>query len=147
MKILNLVLATSFLATAAVAQTPTVPPARTAAPPVTTTPGQPVPPAPGVNTGTGTTTGAGVIDRNTGPAAAAGDRNQAVVTSGANAPQPARGRNSFSTGEARRRIERNGFTQVTDLKKDGNGVWRGQGMKSGASVGVWLDYKGNVGQQ
>ncbi len=78
---------------------------------------------------------------------AAGDSNQAVVTTGANAPQPASGANSFSAGEARRRIEEKGFSQVADLKKDDNGVWRGHGMKSGGSVGVWLDYKGNVGQQ
>jgi len=26
-------------------------------------------------------------------------------------------------------------------------VWRGQAQKSGTSVGVWVDYKGNVGEQ
>ena len=88
-----------------------------------------------------------MVGRNQGPAAAAGDRNQAVVTTSANAPQPARGRNSFTAGEARRRLESNGFSTVADLKKDGTGVWRGSAMKNGAKVGVWLDYKGNVGQQ
>lgn len=78
---------------------------------------------------------------------AAGDSNQPVATTNANAPQPAKGANSFTTGEARRRIEKKGFSKVTDLKKDGDGVWRGHGMKGDASVGVWLDYKGNVGQQ
>jgi hypothetical protein len=32
-------------------------------------------------------------------------------------------------------------------KKDGDGVWRGMGKKDGQQVSVWLDYKGNVGQQ
>ena len=88
-----------------------------------------------------------MVDRNTGVAGAAGDRNQAVATTAANAPQPAKGANSFSAGEARRRIESGGYTTVADLKKDNDGIWRGHGIKNGASVGVWLDYKGNIGQQ
>ena len=87
------------------------------------------------------------MNRNTGPAAAGGDRNQAVATTSAHAPQPAHGANSFSMGEARRRLESNGFEKVADLKKDNDGVWRGKGTKSGQQVDVWVDYKGNVGQQ
>ena len=79
--------------------------------------------------------------------AAPGDHNPAVATTAANAPQPAHGHNSFTQREAMRRMGRNGYTQVTELKKDTDGVWRGKGMKDGGSVGVWLDYKGNVGQQ
>jgi hypothetical protein len=78
-------------------------------------------------------------------AAATGDSNQAVATTHANAPTPAKGSNSFSMGEARSRIANNGFTNVTGLAKDTNGVWRGQADKDGTNVGVWLDYKGNVG--
>ena len=103
------------------------------------------PPVAGV--AAGTPPGAGVVDRNTGAAGAAGDNNQAVATTGANAAQPAQGANSFSQGEARQRIESEGYTAVSDLKKGVDGVWRGHGTKNGASVGVWLDYKGNVGQQ
>ena len=150
------VIASSLVAGPALAQTttttPTTPTApttmgRPGAPVVTTTPGAPLTPAPGVNTSTGTAPAAGMVDRNAGTAAAAGDRNQAVTTTNANAPQPAKGANSFSTGEARRRITSKGFTTVADLKKDGDGIWRGTAMKAGAKVGVWLDYKGNVGQQ
>ena len=47
--------------------------------------------------------------------------------------------------EARRRIEAGGFTQVTGLKKDQDGIWRGTGMRGGASVPVYCDYQGNVG--
>ncbi len=140
-------LAAALASTAAVAQTPMTPTRPVPAPVVTTTPGAPVPAAPGVNTSTGTSASAPMVGRNTGTAAAAGDRNQAVATTSANAPQPARGHTSFTMGEARRRLTKAGYTTVADLKKDGNGVWRGTGMKDGASTGVWLDYKGNMGQQ
>lgn len=72
--------------------------------------------------------------------------NSAVNTSSANAAMPATGANSFTRGEAGRRIAANGFTNVSALKKDKNGVWRGHAQKDGQAVGVWLDYRGNVGQ-
>lgn len=149
MRLVAMALAGAFATTAVMAQTApgATPNSTRPVPPATTTPGVPLTAAPGVNPSTGTAPGAPVVGRNQGPAAAAGDRNQAVVTTSANAPQPARGRNSFSMGEARRRLESNGYSTVADLKKDGMGVWRGSGMKDGAKVGVWLDYKGNVGQQ
>lgn len=78
-------------------------------------------------------------------AAASGNNNQAIATTNANALEPAKGANSFTMGEAKSRLEQNGFTDVSDLKKDDNGVWRGTGKKSGAVHGVWLDYKGNTG--
>ncbi len=77
--------------------------------------------------------------------AASGNDNQTVATTDANAPTPARGHNSFSRGEARRRIAAHGFTHVQALRKDTDGVWRGTAQKDGASTAVWLDYKGNVG--
>jgi len=72
----------------------------------------------------------------------------AVTTSNANnktGAAPVKGRNSFTMNEARRRIEKGGFTQVTGLKKDADGIWRGKGMKNGASMDVYCDYQGNVG--
>ena len=117
-----------------------------------TTPGNTAPgatsnaPMPGVSSNTGVTPGTGLVGRNSGTAAAAGDRNQAVTTTSANAPQPARGANSFSQGEAQRRIGVAGFQNVGALTKDSGGVWRGTATKDGRSVGVWLDYKGNTGQ-
>lgn len=122
----------SVLATAALAQTATAP-------------ARPAPPPAVVNPSTGTAPGTGVVDRNTGTAAASGDRNQAVSTTTANAPQPARGANSFTEGEARRRIESNGYADVTGLQKDADGIWHGTAKKGGNTVKVWLDYKGNVG--
>ncbi len=82
-----------------------------------------------------------------GKPAASGNTNQAVVTTGANADQPAKGANSFTKRQAAGRIAKKGYTHVTGLTKDADGVWRGTGMKGGQSVQVWLDYKGNVGQQ
>ncbi len=141
MKTTSLAIAATLLAGGAFAQTTT---------PARPTPGNAAPgatsnaPMNGVNPNTGVTPSTGMVDRNSGAAAAAGDRNQAVASTSANAPQPARGANSFSEGEARRRIERSGFQQVTGLRKDSNGVWRGTAKHDGTSVPVWLDYKGNI---
>lgn len=57
---------------------------------------------------------------------------------------PVPGANSFTEGQARSRIEERGFAQVTDLKKDDQGIWRGTAMKDGRSVSVALDYQGNI---
>ena len=57
---------------------------------------------------------------------------------------PVAGANSFTEGQARARIEEKGFGNVTDLKKDDKGVWRGKAMKGGATVAVALDYQGNI---
>lgn len=139
MKSIPLALVATLFATAAMAQ----PATNSGAAPGATSNA----PMAGVNPSTGTKPGVGVVDRNSGTAAASGDSNQAVATTDANAPQPARGANSFSRGEARRRIEARGFQKVSGLRKDDGGVWRGTGMKDGQPVQVWLDYKGNAGQQ
>ncbi|AMJ59384.1 PepSY domain-containing protein [Bosea sp. PAMC 26642] len=60
----------------------------------------------------------------------------------ANAPLP--GANSFTEGQAKSRLEANGYTDVTDLKKDDNGVWKGMAMNAGAKVSVSVDYRGNI---
>jgi opacity protein-like surface antigen len=57
---------------------------------------------------------------------------------------PVSGANSFTEGQARSRIEKMGFADVTDLKKDDNGVWRGRAMKGGQMVDVSVDFQGNV---
>ncbi len=136
-------LVVTLLAGTALAQTtPSNPTPGNSAPGATS-----VTPMPGVNPSTGATPSTGVVDRNSGAAAASGDRNQAVVTTSADAPEPASGASSFTEGQARSRIEDKGFTAVSGLAKDDNGVWRGTATKDGASAQVWLDYKGNVGQQ
>ena len=60
----------------------------------------------------------------------------------ANAPLP--GANSFTEGQAKSRLEANGYTNVTGLKKDDNGIWKGTATNAGAQVNVSVDYRGNI---
>lgn len=54
------------------------------------------------------------------------------------------GRNSFTEGQAREHIAHAGFASVSHLTKGNDGVWRGTARKSGHTVQVALDFKGNV---
>ena len=56
----------------------------------------------------------------------------------------AQGSNSFTEGEAKSRLESAGLSNVTDLKKDNAGIWRGKAQHNGKSVSVGLDYKGEM---
>ena len=72
----------------------------------------------------------------------------AVTTSDADrktSAAPVSGSNSFTRREARRRIERGGFTEVSGLQKGGYGVWLGKAVRDGSAVGVFCDFQGNVG--
>jgi curli biogenesis system outer membrane secretion channel CsgG len=81
----------------------------------------------------------------TAPPAAKGPQNNAINTSNTPQPdQPVAGRNSFTEGEAKSRIEAKGFTNISDLQKDDSGVWRGHATQNGRQVVVSLDYQGNV---
>jgi len=116
-KVLTLSVATCLLAGVAVAQTPN----RSNPPNATVAPPN-------------TTT-----DQGHNPAVAA--------TSNANdSTVPVKGANSFTVGEAQSRIAQRGYVNVSDLKKDNEGVWHGTAQHSGSDVKVWLDYKGNVGE-
>ncbi len=110
------------------------------------TPGTSATPGTMGTTGAMGTNGTAGTNRQNGQAAASGNDNQAIVTTNANATHPAHGSNSFTAAQARGRIQDKGFANVTDLKKDNGGVWRGKAQKNGQTVSVWLDYKGNVGQ-
>jgi putative membrane protein len=57
---------------------------------------------------------------------------------------PIAGANSFTEGQAQSRIEGAGFSQVTGLKKDDQGIWRGSATKNGKQVPVSVDFRGNV---
>jgi hypothetical protein len=61
-----------------------------------------------------------------------------------NSNAPVAGANSFTEGQAKSRIEEAGYTAVSDLKKDDNGVWRGKATKGGATTDVSIDFQGNV---
>lgn len=61
-----------------------------------------------------------------------------------NAGPLAAGANSFTKGQAIKHIQHSGFTNVSDLTQDENGVWHGKAVKGGQTVNVALDFKGNV---
>ncbi|OHV68358.1 hypothetical protein LCM4577_07315 [Mesorhizobium sp. LCM 4577] len=64
-------------------------------------------------------------------------------------PAPVPGANSFTESQAKNRIQDAGYSDISSLAKDGQGIWRGQAKKDGESISVALDYQGNVfaGQQ
>lgn len=126
------------LSTAAIAQTTT--PSTTGTPPATT-PGSAVT-TPMATPPAGTAGSATNVDTNRGNAGAA-----AVTTTSAPSrtdAAPVSGANSFTEAQARDRMQDKGFANVTDLKKDDKGVWRGTAQKDGKSVSVALDYQGNI---
>ena len=87
----------------------------------------------------------GAVAQSQTPPAASGPQNPAI--SGSTSKQveaPVKGRNSFTEGEAKSRIESNGFSDVSGLAKDDDGVWRGKAMTDGRRGEVSLDYQGNV---
>lgn len=89
----------------------------------------------------------GALAQTQNPPAKDGPQNSAINSRDSSNRQvdaPVAGRNSFTEGEAKSRIEKMGFANVSDLKKDDNGVWRGRAMKDGKTVDVSVDYQGNV---
>ena len=57
---------------------------------------------------------------------------------------PVPGANSFTQSQAKDRIEKAGFTGLSELTKDADGIWRGTAVHAGKPVSVALDFKGNV---
>jgi len=96
----------------------------------------PAPPAPAPSARGGTTS--------VGPATESGQRAVTVDEGTRTAATPQPGANSFTEGQARSRIEAAGFTDVTELQKDDQGIWRGRGRRGGQTVSVALDFQGNV---
>lgn len=88
---------------------------------------------------------AGTAVAQTTPATPAVPANPAVSSPGANNPgAPVPGANSFTESQAKARIAERGYSEVSGLTKDAEGIWRGKAMKDGRSVDVALDYQGNV---
>jgi putative membrane protein len=54
------------------------------------------------------------------------------------------GANSFTEAQAKQRIEDAGYSNVSKLAKDDQGIWRGQATQAGEDLDVGLDYQGNV---
>lgn len=76
-----------------------------------------------------------------------GDTPAVTTPDTKNAAAPVEGANSFTEAQAKERIAEAGYTDVSALKQDENGVWRGTATKDGTSVPVGLDYQGNVVSQ
>jgi hypothetical protein len=70
--------------------------------------------------------------------------NAAIKSGGAGAQPLAKGHNSFTKSEAKSRIEKAGFTNVTGLALDSDGLWQATASRDGQSLHVALDYKGDV---
>jgi len=87
----------------------------------------------------------------TAPSNTAGSGNPAVTSKPAGSPETTGsvepGANSFTEDQARSRFEAQGLTNVMDLRKDDQGIWRGKAMRNGQSVSVALDYKGTIQAQ
>jgi hypothetical protein len=57
---------------------------------------------------------------------------------------PVAGANSFTEAQAKDRIEKAGYAEVTGLKKDDQGIWRASAKQGEKQVNVALDFQGNV---
>ena len=68
---------------------------------------------------------------------------QPPIQPGSDKP-PVAGANSFSEGQARRLIESQGYSDVSALVNDRQGIWHGTASKGAVRVHVYVDYKGNV---
>jgi putative membrane protein len=58
--------------------------------------------------------------------------------------KPAVRGNLFTQQQAREHLLHLGYTQVSELSKDENGVWRGSATKDGKTLSVAVDVKGTV---
>ena len=59
-------------------------------------------------------------------------------------PRLESGASSFTEAQVRSRLEAAGYTNVTELRKDEQGIWRGKAMKDGRQVNVGVDFKGTI---
>jgi len=80
----------------------------------------------------------------TSPALAENATTPAVSDGQTNADAPVPGANSFTEDQARSRVFEAGYTDVSGLTKDDNGIWRGKASKDGTVRDVQVDFQGNV---
>ena len=71
-------------------------------------------------------------------------KSDVFATTAVDEGAPLKGANSFTENQAKDRILAAGYSGVSTLAKDDDGIWRGTAMKDGKSVNVAVDYKGNV---
>ena len=80
------------------------------------------------------------------------DRNPtmpAIATDESAAAQvaPAAGSNSFTMAQATTKLQEQGYSRISGLKNDKDGIWRGTATKAGVKQNVAVDYQGNVRAQ
>ena len=96
-------------------------------------------------------TGSSAGSTNMNQSNTAGSGNAAVNNKPADSPQTTGsvepGANSFTEDQVRSRFAAQGLMNVTDLRKDDQGIWRGKAMRNGQQVSVALDYKGTIQAQ
>jgi hypothetical protein len=51
---------------------------------------------------------------------------------------------AFTTDQAKSQIEAAGYSNVSGLRKDTKGIWRGSAVKDGSTVKVTLDADGKI---
>jgi hypothetical protein len=72
-------------------------------------------------------------------------KNDLYAPHKAEAGAPLKGANSFTEGQAKdRAVAHGGVDNVSGLKKDDDGIWRGKATRDGKPVEIAIDYKGNV---
>jgi opacity protein-like surface antigen len=87
----------------------------------------------------------GAFAQITAPSANPNASTPAVASPNANKPgAPAAGANSFTEAQAKSRVEKAGYSNVSGLSKDKDGIWKGTASKGGTPVDVGVDYQGNV---
>jgi hypothetical protein len=128
----TLLLGTSGLA---LAQSTSSPAANNAQNPPTVSPSSPAAHDPGINpSAAGTNMGSRASGTSSNP-------NESARSSDSGLEH---GANSFTEGQARRRIEDHGYRNVGKLHKDKNSIWQAEAMKNGQRVRVGVDFRGNV---
>jgi len=55
-----------------------------------------------------------------------------------------RSANSFTEGQTRSRLEDAGFTEIRNLTKDDDGLWRAWGLRNGTPVALAMDFRGRI---
>ncbi|BCP53753.1 hypothetical protein K32_23700 [Kaistia sp. 32K] len=78
------------------------------------------------------------------PAFAEEATTPAVAGDKTNPAAPVAGKNSFTEGQARDRIAAAGYSDVSALVQDADGIWRGKASKGGTVMNVAVDFQGNV---
>ena len=79
---------------------------------------------------TGAAVAGGTFAQTAAPSANPNASTPAIANPNSNNPRaPAAGANSFTEAQAKSRIEGAGYSNISGLAKDKDGIWRGQGFQ------------------